>query len=167
MIGPGWMPSRPRPLPRPAARYLPRWRTRRPRRRMPAWLRDLVEPTAPSGSVVLPVATLRPTQAGAWRQAAAGDLQRWLAARWRWLAPRRWPIAVACAALFAIPHAVERAEQYARGEPCELVRPRPAPLKARHVHEVCVPLSLDTRTCTWLPSDPGTLEVRLVPLARD
>ncbi|MEZ4359720.1 MAG: hypothetical protein R3B48_06030 [Kofleriaceae bacterium] len=44
-----------------------------------------------SPEVVLPIAIARPHEVAAYRSALAGDLDRWLQRRWRFLAPRIAP----------------------------------------------------------------------------
>jgi hypothetical protein len=106
MIGPGWMPSRPRPLVRVRRvfTYYPSYyaRRRRPRRaRTEQWP---VPPAAfdaggdgtPAG---LPTATLHAVAHQSRQRLLLGDFQRWLFDRWAWLRPRSIPLLVACAAL--------------------------------------------------------------------
>jgi len=105
MIGPGWMPSRPRPLARVRRvfTYYPPYYARRRRRRA----RPEPWPSAPAafdcggdGSPAgLPTATLRATAHQSRHRLLLGDFQRWLVGRWAWLRPRSIPLLVACAAL--------------------------------------------------------------------
>jgi len=111
MIGPGWMPSLPRPMIRAKRGVFgdASWRTRRRRRRSradrwPPISYDLPELDRglDGAAASLPMATLRATASHARHRLIAGDLQRWLVARWSWLRPRSIPILVACAALPAL-----------------------------------------------------------------
>jgi len=108
VIGPGWLPSLPRPLARPRRGVLgyTSWRTRRRRRRSrsdrwPPIAHDLavLDPAGDGLAASLPMATLRATASHARHRMLVGDLQRWLIARWAWLRPRCIPILVACAAV--------------------------------------------------------------------
>lgn len=139
MIGPGWMPSRPRPLGRRkllvcSVGYARRRRTRRTRSATAqaassaGWPLDHEAGGIPSP---LPTATLR-TTAVAWHRVAAGDLQRWMTERWLWLRPRSVPIIVAFAAMLAMVDAVKHLAIYARGD--DVVRiDAPRPLPYRHI----------------------------------
>ncbi|HEU0032234.1 MAG TPA: hypothetical protein VFQ53_16480 [Kofleriaceae bacterium] len=62
----------------------------------------------------LPVATVRSRQ---WSIAIAGDLQRWLIARWRWLHPRVVPVVVALAGMVALLGAADYLTALARETP--------------------------------------------------
>lgn len=110
MITPGWLPVRPRSaLRRRTLPYtpLPRRRMRRivPKAARPAITVD-TEVMLFDHAAELPVATVRraPTmRLTLW----AGDLQRWLLARWQWLRPRTIPVLVAMAGMFAVLRAVD------------------------------------------------------------
>jgi hypothetical protein len=106
VIGPGWMPSRPRPLPRP--RRGPLYLLARPRRRrahVPASARNASGSThrddaadACTGGVLfdprakLPTATLLASGSLTRRRT---DLDRWLSLRWDWVRPRAVPLLAA------------------------------------------------------------------------
>lgn len=107
MIGPGWMPSRPRPLPRP--RRGPLYWLARPRRRrahVPAPARDAsgsihrddAADACNTGRVLfdprtkLPTATLLASGSLTRRRT---DLDRWLSLRWDWVRPRAVPLLAA------------------------------------------------------------------------
>src|SRR5262249_48388792 len=135
MIGPGWMPSRPRPLPRPRRSplfllgYRRRRRVRR-RRAAPAHAptrdpfklcSDVFEHDGPAE---LPMATVH---AGAWHARPCmlgGDLRRWLALQWAWLRPRALPLLVALIGMFAVLRATRYLQTLAHGDrcPCKTVR---------------------------------------------
>jgi hypothetical protein len=111
MIGPGWMPSRPRPLARARRMFaspLFYTRRRRPRRaRQDRWPPIAHDPGAPEHGfdgmpAALPLATLRASASQARHRMLVGDLQRWFIDRLIWLRPRTIPILVACAALPAM-----------------------------------------------------------------
>jgi hypothetical protein len=122
MIGPGWMPSRPRPLPRARRGWLSYTLGYRPRPRRP---RTQDQPRSPFRSLFdgfdrapLPMATLR---ASAWqpRRALGRHLQSWLLARWAWVRPRAVPLAVALAGMIALLAATKYLSALAGGEaPC-------------------------------------------------
>jgi hypothetical protein len=116
MIGPGWLPSRPRPLCRARrglGSYTPFAWKRRSRRRRPAAepqiARDPRTPGCDAGitlfdgfPVELPKATLRPTTSQARHRAISGLLTQWLAGRWAWLRPRTVPLIAALVGLLAV-----------------------------------------------------------------
>ena len=111
MIGPGWMPSRPRPLARARQMFAPPLfytRRRRPRRaRQDHWPPIAHDPVAPAHGfdgtpASLPLATLRASASQARHRMLVGDLQRWFIDRLTWLRPRTIPILIACAALPAM-----------------------------------------------------------------
>ena len=109
MIGPGWMPSRPRPLPR-ARRGPLYWlclrggaaRRRRPRRDGASSHRDEACDEAVACNtrrvlfdgprIKLPVATLLASGSQTRRRM---DLDRWLSVRWDWVRPRAVPLLAA------------------------------------------------------------------------
>jgi hypothetical protein len=116
MIGPGWMPSRPRPLPRVRRGFvsytLYARRRRAPKRRSVATRAD---PAAPrpcglhtfaaldcGGPVDLPVARLLASGSETRGQLISGHLAYWLRSRWTWLRPRTVPMIVALAGMFAV-----------------------------------------------------------------
>lgn len=110
MIGPGWMPSRPRPLPRVRSGlwsytpgYVRRQRTRRRRSTGTATAREPPDlPERFDGALDLPTARLLPSRAQPRYRTVSQDLRHWLEHRWAWLRPRSVPMAVALASLFAV-----------------------------------------------------------------
>ena len=102
MIGPGWMPSQPRPLGRMRRGLVcyARYARRRPRRRTErSRARDAARPPSElafaGAPAELPIATVLSSGS----QVLAGDLQRWLVERWAWLRPRTIPLVVAGVAM--------------------------------------------------------------------
>jgi hypothetical protein len=135
MIGPGWMPSRPRPIARRklllcSIGYTRRRRPRRtPRTERAPSVASLGDAVLDHGGAPapLPVATLH-SSTQAWHLLAAGDLQRWLGERWQWLRPRSVPILVAFAAMLAMIDAAQHLTIYAHGDDVvriEAARPTP------------------------------------------
>lgn len=119
MSGPGWMPSRPRPLARlkrglwmPG--YVHRRRTRRQRPAGTATPREPVEPRF-DGAARLPTATLLPARSEV-RSRVVGDLRRWLAPRWGWVRPRALPILAAVLGMFAVIGVEKYLSALARGD---------------------------------------------------
>lgn len=112
MIGPGWMPSQPRPLGRVRRGLVcyARYARRRPRRRTErSQVRDAARSSSPELAFVgapaeLPIATVLSSSGS---QVLAGDLQRWLVERWAWLRPRTIPLAVAGVAMMMMLGAVD------------------------------------------------------------
>ena len=108
MIGPGWMPSRPRPMGRVRRLYTPGSTRRQParRRRQPstATAREPLDlsSTCDGGPIDLPTATVRPSRAHGRYLGVRQDLRDWLRHRWVWLRPRTIPLLVALASLFAM-----------------------------------------------------------------
>jgi hypothetical protein len=135
VIGPGWMPSRPRPLGRPRRTLLwytvlPRTRRRqtpRPRSATAAARCDLFGANleAPAG---LPTATLRRTASQARHRVLGGYLKGWIASHWAWLRPRTVPMLVAIAGMFAVLRATGYLSDLAHGDPRPTVY---APARAR------------------------------------
>lgn len=105
MIGPGWMPSRPRPLARVRRvfTYYPPYYARRRRRRARAEQWPLAPAAFDCGGdgrpAGLPTATLHAGAHQSRHRLVLGEFQRWLVDRWAWLRPRSIPLLVACAAL--------------------------------------------------------------------
>jgi hypothetical protein len=64
----------------------------------------------------LPIATLMPTSLPAQGRLLLGNLDRWFARRWAWIAPRALPLVFAVIGLFAILTAVKYAGQWARAD---------------------------------------------------
>jgi hypothetical protein len=144
MIGPGWMPSRPRPLVRvrrQIASYAP-YLQRRSRR-----ARNATTPATPGAlhaartggrrkirhdggaaacdtpgmlfdgpPAELPIATLLPAPRPGRRRLIRADLDRWIALRWAWVLPRAIPLVVAIAGLFGTLGAVKYAGQWAQSD---------------------------------------------------
>jgi hypothetical protein len=108
MIGPGWLPTRPRSFGvRLRQRTLPYTRTRRRRTRGAAHGANAVNNDVMlfDGVRELPTATVR--KAPDMRVGLLlGDLQRWLAARWSWFKPRTVPVLVAALGALAVVHSV-------------------------------------------------------------
>ncbi len=113
MIGPGWMPSRPRPLGR-VRRGL--WPYTARRRRKRTALRPAAQLAAVSGvpgcpaddlwfdgvPADLPTAVVLPGAAHARHRVLGGLLRRWLGDRWAWLRPRTVPMLVAFVGMLAV-----------------------------------------------------------------
>jgi hypothetical protein len=109
VIGPGWMPSRPRPLPklRRGPLYM-LYRPRRARRDSAASRRDDEVACDEAGTcntrrvlfdgprIKLPVATLLASGSQTRRRM---DLDRWLSLRWHWIRPRAVPLLAALVGL--------------------------------------------------------------------
>jgi hypothetical protein len=116
MIGPGWLPSRPRPLGRAwrgLCSYTPYARKRGSRRPRPAAGPQIARAPRTPGCdpdinlfdgfpADLPRATLRPTTSQARHHAISGLLTEWLAGRWAWLRPRTVPLIAALVGLLAV-----------------------------------------------------------------
>lgn len=127
MIGPGWLPSRPRPLGR-VRRGLFAYTLRRRRRRTgprPA-VRVAADAAATpwhasdtlfDGLAELPTATLLPGTAEARRRVIGSHLRRWLDIRWAWLRPRAVPMIVALAGMMAVLGTTKYLSSYAGGGP--------------------------------------------------
>lgn len=137
MIGPGWMPSRPRPLARVRRGLLLYSHARRRRtRRMRAATHVSYAPATDCAvvPVALPVATLHAASQVRHRL-LAGALQRWLVERWLWLRPRSVPMLVAFAAMLAMIGAMKQWAAYVGCDEAARVRveiidardPTPAP----------------------------------------
>jgi len=137
VIGPGWMPSRPRPLGRRRWlwQYAPRRRSRRrratdavrPRPDAPAWEVEAFD----GRRVELPTATLRPRHSQDRHRVARRHLAGWLSSRWGWLRPRGVPILAALAGMLAVLGATQYLSDLARGEqPAACSRDRAAPPSA-------------------------------------
>jgi hypothetical protein len=112
VIGPGWMPTRPRPLPRPRGPLYWLARPRRRRAQAPAPARDASGASGSSESshrddaadachtwrmlfeprTKLPTATLLASSSLTRRRT---ELDRWLSLRWDWVRPRAVPLLAA------------------------------------------------------------------------
>jgi hypothetical protein len=130
VIGPGWMPSRPRPLVR-ARRGLgsytlgyPRRRTRRAR---PTGSVQIARDPGPLDCdtdimlfdgvpAELPTATLVPGVLHARHRVISGRLVQWLSTRWAWLRPRTVPMIAAFVGMLAVLGATRYLSEYARGD---------------------------------------------------
>lgn len=134
MIGPGWMPSRPRPLKTQVRRlvsYAPSLRRGRGRA-------DAGPTAAPDDGprgwfsdrkAKLPVATLLPRRTDGRPAVITGALHRWVAHRWMWVKPRTIPLFVAFMGLLGVLNARHYLLQLARG---------PVPIESQ-AGEVSVP----------------------------
>jgi hypothetical protein len=136
MIGPGWMPSRPRPLGqgrRGLFSYTSRYKKRRPPRQRsapgPRIVRDAANPGCNTelmlfdGPADLPTATLRSRASEARHRVLAADLHGWLANRWSWVRPRTVPLLVAFAGMLAILGATKYLSVYAYNDDLRLRAP--------------------------------------------
>jgi hypothetical protein len=145
MIGPGWMPSRPRPLGRvrrSVLSYTAHRRRRRTARRSTVHLAadgtagrcDTADMLFDGLAAELPTATLLPGTAEARRRVLGGHLRRWLDDRWAWLRPRTVPMIVAFAGMMAVLGTTKYLSSYACGAPQRsfaIYDDAPAP-RARH-----------------------------------
>jgi hypothetical protein len=145
MIGPGWMPSRPRPLGRmrrglqsSTSSYL----RKRPRRRRPELasqpVRDVpalecnTEVMLFDGSpAALPTARVRPSTPQARHRMISGHIQQWLAQRWSWLRPRTVPMIVAFVGMLGVLGATKYLPAWSYVD-------QPAPRALRCVHEPAI-----------------------------
>ena len=136
MIGPGWMPSRPRPLGqvrRGLFSYTSLYRRRRSAQRRsaptPRIVRDAAELDCNTGSMLfdgpadLPTATLRSRTSEARHRVLAADLHGWLTSRWHWVRPRTVPLLVAFAGMLAILGATKYLSVYAYNDDLRLRAP--------------------------------------------
>lgn len=136
MIGPGWMPSLPRPLGqrrRGLFSYTSRYRKRRPARRRsaptPRIVRDAADPGCNTeimlfdGPAALPTATLRSRASEARHRVIAADLHGWLANRWCWVRPRTVPLLVAFVGMIAVLGATKYLSVYAYNDDLRLRAP--------------------------------------------
>lgn len=135
MIGPGWMPSRPRPQRKRLQPYTLAYRKlRRPRvaksRRIdhdPTVLFD-VEPAE------LPVATIVPRKKNRFAAAAAA-LESWLAGRLSWLRPRMIPVAVAFVGMVLVLASMKHLSRIASGDP-QVAMKVPCVHGTAHTHRI-------------------------------
>jgi hypothetical protein len=157
VIGPGWMPSRPRPLGRIRKSLVAYTRRPRPRRRRasPCAGRHMTaDGTAPGCNTVgmlfdglpaeLPTATLLPGTRHDRHRVLGGHLRRWLDHRWAWLRPRTVPMIVAFAGMIAVLGTTRYLSTYACAIPRQGImiyadNPAPHTLKIRagspgHIH---------------------------------
>lgn len=117
MIGPGWMPSRPRPLKTHVRRLVSYTPFRRVRAR-PAGATtpdDTQRGWFADRKAKLPVATLLPRRADGRPAVITGALHRWVAHRWMWVKPRAIPLFVAFMGLIGVLNARHYLLQLARG----------------------------------------------------
>ena len=126
MIGPGWMPSRPRPLGRVRKGLLSYTRRRRRRSGSPrsaAAAHIAADGAAPGCNTVgmlfdgypaeLPIATLLPSAAHARHRVIGGHLRHWFDDRWAWLRPRTVPMIAAFAGMLAVLGSTKYLSSYA------------------------------------------------------
>ena len=173
MIGPGSMPSRPRPidavLGNARRRTLPYTRRRRPRRFIWRYSEDMIFDQPPGE---LPIATVRPRASRARVKVLAGDLERWFGARWQWFRPRTVPVIAAFIGMLAVLGAGRYLSRLAQQRPDRLA----APLYIDHVAqsrfiEITTPLPASTRLDephTWSlqvkdPQTSGRPAINLLP----
>lgn len=134
MIGPGWLPSRPRPISR-VRRSLLSYTFRRRRRRgaspRPAAARpnamtvETADGTSPCCNTVdmlfdglpaeLPTATLVPTAAHDRHRAIGAHIRQWFDDRWAWIRPRTVPLIAAFAGMIAVLGTTKYLSTYACG----------------------------------------------------
>jgi hypothetical protein len=134
--GPGWMPSRPRPLGQVRRRLVSyahlRRRARRARDESAVPVADVTATTC--GRFVnrrakLPVAMLLPRRTPGGSRELTGWLHRWCVQRWGWIQPRLIPLIVAFVGLIGVLNARRYLLELARGpavvcaEPAERVMP--------------------------------------------
>lgn len=121
MIGPGSMPSRPRPITAVLGRRtLPYTRRRRPRRFVWRYSEDMIFDQPPGE---LPIATVRPRASRAHAKVIAGDIERWFGARWTWLRPRTIPVIAAFIGMLAVIGAGRYLSRLAQQRPDRLAAP--------------------------------------------
>ena len=114
MSGPGWMPSRPRPLGfarKRLVRYLPRRISRRAPGERIAVGEELACGRFFHRRQKLPVATLLPTG----RRVLGDSLHGWLGQRWTWAQPRLIPLIFAFCGCIAMLNARRYLLELARG----------------------------------------------------
>lgn len=159
MSGPGWMPSRPRPLGEVRRRLVS---CASPHLRRAA-RRGRVEPAAPVGGVnvagarrpddapinddqratrpfgsrraKLPVALLLPHRSQGQPRVMTGALHRWFSQRRLWIQPRLIPLFVAFIGLIGVLHARHYLLELARGP--AVVGVAPANIDTAVGHEIC------------------------------
>jgi len=150
VIGPGWLPSRPRPLGRVRKSLLAYTGRRRPRRGAPRSTtssRAVADGAAPGCNTIdmlfdgvpaeLPIATLLPGRSHARHRVLGGHLRHWLAERWTWLRPRTVPMIVAFAGMLAVLGTTKYLTSYAAPRHGAMVHdirdggPQPRMIKAR------------------------------------
>jgi hypothetical protein len=156
--GPGWMPSRPRPLGQVRRRlvsyaspHLRRVARRVRRAAAPMGVAgaprcedaqgdDEARAARPFASrrAKLPVATLLPHRSEGQPRVMTGALQRWLGHRWLWIQPRLIPLIVAFVGLIGVLNARRYLLELARGP--AVVTSAPASVdRAGEVHPVICP----------------------------
>lgn len=135
MIGPGWMPSRPRPLKTQVRRLVSYTPFRRVRTRAAQDAGAAVTPDDvqrgwfADRKAKLPVATLMPRRTDGRPAVITGAVHRWVAHRWMWVKPRVIPLVVAFMGLIGVLNARHYLLQLARG---------PAPIESQ-LGEASVP----------------------------
>lgn len=132
MIGPGWLPSRPRPISRGRRGVLSY--SFRPRRRRGASPRaaalrlnmtaDGAPPCCDTSGMLfdglpaeLPTATLVPTAAHDRQRALGGRIRQWFDDRWTWIRPRTVPLIAAFAGMIAVLGTTKYLSTYACAPP--------------------------------------------------
>ena len=124
MIGPGWLPSRPRPLARVRRSLWPYGHRRRRRRGgTPRRANMAADAGAPGCNNIdmlfdgfpaeLPTATLLSDSHQARHRVIGGHLRHWLADRWVWLRPRTVPMIVAFLGMLAVLGSTKYLSSYA------------------------------------------------------
>ena len=127
MIGPGWMPSRPRPIVRVRRRLVSVLPRRGPRTRPVSG--DAATAAAPSSGrlwgrrVRLPSATLLPNTAQGRHRVLSSSFQRWCEQRWMWVRPRMIPLIVAFLGFVGVMNARRYLLALARGPDAPIVAP--------------------------------------------
>ena len=164
MIGPGFMPSRLRPiaavLGRQGRRTLPYTRRPRPRRFVWRYSEDMIFDQPPGE---LPIATIRPRASRARAQVIAGDLRRWFGARWLWFRPRTVPVIVAFVGMLAVIGAGRYLSRLAQQRPDRLAAPPHVDQVAngRYVEITSTPLPTTTLPATTRLDEPHTWALKL------
>ena len=159
MIGPGWMPTRPRPLGK--KRWLPYGYAARRLRRKQAPVahksrsdddQTVVFELAPQD---LPVATVVSRRAS-----PANALRGWLAARWTWLRPRTIPVMAAAIGLFLVVGSAKHLSRMAAGDEVAM---KPCAHHKHHHHDGRIDITVgppgatvtvDGKPVTALPDQP-------------
>lgn len=146
MIGPGWLPTRPRPISRVRRSVLSyTFRRRRRRSTTPRAARMTADGTPPCCNTVdmlfdglpaeLPTATLVPTAAHDRQRAIGGRIRQWFDDRWAWIRPRTVPLIAAFAGMIAVLGTTKYLSTYACAPHRSAViygdAPRPHAIKVR------------------------------------
>jgi hypothetical protein len=176
MIGPGWLPTRPRPIGKRLRTLAYTYRrSRRPAKhttRQPVAVNngsedqdDMLFDQPPSE---LPIATVR-TRPGVPQLLA--DVRRWLAARWSWLRPRTVPVIVAFIGMCAVLASAHYLSKLAQEAPEPL--PRPTNLAEERLATIKIDVSppgavviidgVQQLDLPSLPMLPSHAPIRIVP----